>query len=306
MKMFSYILFIVVYICTYVTTSTKNDVVLTPFGWWPHSCVHGVESGSEIVNEQDYFLVKHPLNNVVAKIDRCDINTIKQAQHNNNGNENVNAIDGDGWQVYVKQDVGSTVSALLGDWIVPANPSKSGQTLFTFTGLQNIDWVPPNPPPTESFDIIQPVLQYGVSDAGGGSYWSIASWYVTLGRDVVYSKLQKVDAGDRLFGNMTKTGDDTWFINAVDLTSKVSSYISVTKSVLTSQPWIYVTLEVYDVFACEQYPEIGSQLPYTNLVLYEDGQIVSAQWQVGTDGQNPPICNATIEIVSDSAVTITW
>jgi len=69
--------------------------------------------------------------------------------------------------VYVHQDVGSNVSALLGQWTVPDAPDEGGATLFTFTGLQNIDWVPPQPQPTQSFDIIQPVLQYGSSSAGG-------------------------------------------------------------------------------------------------------------------------------------------
>ena len=42
--------------------------------------------------------------------------------------------------------------------------------------MQNIDWVPPDNGPKGKFDIIQPVLQYGPSSAGGGKFWSISSW----------------------------------------------------------------------------------------------------------------------------------
>jgi len=64
-----------------------------------------------------------------------------------------------------------------------------------FTGLQSDNWVPvanePSAPPT--FDIIQPVLQFGGgSENGGGRYWGIASWYVTLNNGALYSDLIKV------------------------------------------------------------------------------------------------------------------
>ena len=36
------------------------------------------------------------------------------------------------------------------------------------------------------------------------------------------------------------------------------------------------------------------------------GMEVNADWEVGTDGQNPPICDAKIEIKNANAVTITW
>ena len=53
--------------------------------------------------------------------------------------------------------------------------TDSTQTLFLFIGAQNIDWIPPASGPKSKFDIIQPVLQYGVSGAGGGEFWSISS-----------------------------------------------------------------------------------------------------------------------------------
>ena len=54
-------------------------------------------------------------------------------------------------------------------WVVPPAPSASdGQTVFLFNGLQ----------PDNGAHILQPVLQWGPSAAGGGNYWSITNWYV--------------------------------------------------------------------------------------------------------------------------------
>ena len=105
---------------------------------------------------------------------------------------------------------------------------------------------------------------------------------------------------------MTKTGDEEWYINAVDDSTNVNSDITVKKSRLSSQPWSYVTLEVYDVISCDQYPAAGTPIPYTELKLYLNGQNVDPTWEIGTDGQDPPICDSSIKIVDDNTVTITF
>jgi hypothetical protein len=46
------------------------------------------------------------------------------------------------------------------------------------------------------------MLQYGPSAAGGWDYWAIASWYVTLTDDVIYSEIQTVQSGDVIFGTL--------------------------------------------------------------------------------------------------------
>merc|ERR1712228_781847 len=217
-------------------------------------------------------------------------------------------VNGNGWQVYTKMDVGN-VSAFTGQWNVPSAPSKDGQILYTFTGLQNIDWVPPEKDPDEPFDIIQPVLQYGRTPAGGGAYWGVASWYVTLKAGAIHSELLRVEPDHIIFGNMTQTGEDQWFINSVDMTSTATrnnTSLIVSKSILKSQPWAYVTLEVYDVESCEQYPPSGTQMNYTNMQLYKGKDDISINFVIGTDGQSPPICDASISIPKSNDVSITF
>jgi len=130
----------------------------------------------------------------------------------------------------------------------------------------------------------------------------MASWYVTLGSDVVYTALQRVDSKVVLFGNMTMTGSDTWYIDSVDTSNNIHANLSISRSILTSQPWAYVTLEVYDIYSCTNYPK--DVIPYTNLQIFVNKKVVTPQWEVGKSGQVPPICNSSVSIADPGDVTI--
>ncbi|PPQ86214.1 hypothetical protein CVT25_006894 [Psilocybe cyanescens] len=63
-----------------------------------------------------------------------------------------------------------SVSGFQSNWALPPLPQvNSGQLLMYFAALA---------PPTVDA-LIQPTLQYGVSAAGGGPFWSLASWFIT-------------------------------------------------------------------------------------------------------------------------------
>jgi hypothetical protein len=96
---------------------------------------------------------------------------------------------GSGWisYGYWNNDTGSSLTSFRATWTVPPAPSTdSGQTIFLFNGIQNYG---------SNYGILQPVLQWGPSAAAGGSYWSIASWYVTSGGDAFHTTLVQVDEG---------------------------------------------------------------------------------------------------------------
>jgi hypothetical protein len=83
------------------------------------------------------------------------------------------------------------ISSLRATWRVPPEPeTRSGQTIFLFMAMQ--DPIPMT---------LLPALQWGTSAAGGGDYWSVASWYVggTTGA-VFHGELVRVDVGDELNG----------------------------------------------------------------------------------------------------------
>ena len=89
---------------------------------------------------------------------------------------------GTGWITYASwtNDTGTPVSRFATTWTVPPEPrTANGQTIFLFNGIQN------------STMIYQPVLQWGPSAAGGGSYWAVASWYA----DGQSGQIVPLDAG---------------------------------------------------------------------------------------------------------------
>ncbi len=105
---------------------------------------------------------------------------------------------GQGWIVYADwtSAAAGPVSRFSATWTVPQPPqTPSGQTLFLFSAMQNASMM------------AEAVLQWGVSAAGGGPYWSAACWYVDkAGGAVRHSELVPVKPGDVLTAVMTLTG----------------------------------------------------------------------------------------------------
>ena len=64
--------------------------------------------------------------------------------------------------------------------------------------------------------IIQPVLQWGISPAGGGKYWSVCNWFVMSEDHYFHDSLIKVNPGDRLQGVVKRLAitDSTYLYNA--------------------------------------------------------------------------------------------
>lgn len=82
----------------------------------------------------------------------------------------------DGWDAYAqwKNNIDEEINSFVTSWDVPGPPfSYDRQTLFIFNALEPIRTDDP-----DSLQILQPVLQHGVSAAGGGGYRAIASWYL--------------------------------------------------------------------------------------------------------------------------------
>jgi len=196
------------------------------------------------------------------------------------------------------------LQVFLGCFSVPDAPATSNdQTLFMFTGLQNENWIPgPNSPPApDDFEIIQPVLQWGSSAGGGGPYWTLASWYVTVYNGFLISDLISVNAGDIIFGNMTLIGPSTWFISGVPQSSGLPTSLTATKKNLKVNPWAYCTLEVYgDSGDCDEYPTQPNV--YTKLQVSDNKKQIVPLWKKSITPQ--PICGETVSVESPSQVTI--
>jgi hypothetical protein len=114
------------------------------------------------------------------------------------GSEPVTPL-GRGWIAFAHwtNEDSERVSAFRSTWTVPPEPAtRSGQTIFLFLAMQ--DTIPMT---------LLPALQWGPSAAGGGEYWSVASWYVggTTGA-VFHGELVPVNVGDELTGAISLVG----------------------------------------------------------------------------------------------------
>ena len=98
---------------------------------------------------------------------------------------------GRGWIAFAhwRNEGSEPISSFRSTLRVPPEPeTRSGQTVFLFPAMQ--DPIPMT---------LVPALQWGPSAAGGGEYWSVASWYVggTTGA-VFHGELVPVNTGDEL------------------------------------------------------------------------------------------------------------
>jgi len=130
------------------------------------------------------------------------------------------------------------------DWIVPSPPrSNEKQIIYLYNGLVTID--------SGVSHIVQPVLQWGNTPAGGGEYWAISNWYVS-DTYFFHDSLIRVEPGTKLEG-----------IIKLNLTSNSKySYSSFFKNFpsclqIDNLPRLVepeIALETYFINNCDQYP----------------------------------------------------
>jgi hypothetical protein len=247
----------------------------------PSKCVHALEEHDVVETVgREFHIIKQNGSRMV--FEECSSSGIGV------GVDGVGAPSG--WVAYAQYNAASGVTMFNGQWQVPQKPSNTNdqQTLFLFTGLQNAVFEEQSP------TIIQPVLQWGPSDAGGGQYWSIASWFVGNG-NAAFSQLKIVYPGDIIYGSMSINSNGRWVILTQDKTIGQSTSLTTTTSI--NEPYAFVTLEVYNVNGCTDYPQSAS-VPFNGLQLS-----VTPSWMP----QNPyQFCNENIAVNSPSSIVITF
>ena len=231
-------------------------LVLTPGGFRPASRAHRIEAEHHLDLAGGRLRKVHRSGRTVADFGPLEHaatpppsrpgNVARGAPAPRSAIEAVPGLGG-GWIAYAgwTNTSGAPVSLLRTTWTVPPPPrTQSGQTVFLFNGIENATM------------IYQPVLQWGVSAAGGGDYWAIASWYAAgPGGHSFYSPLTPVAAGTELVGVMTLT----------DRSSTGCSYEAAFEGfAATSLPvrnvpelsWCVQTLEAYGIGARSDYPPV--------------------------------------------------
>ena len=157
-------------------------------------------------------------------------------------------VEADQWNVPLSSS--DDIDYMAGSWTVPSYPSANGALIYLFNGIE----------PSSASWMLQPVLQYGVSPAGGGNYWAIASWLVSSNQ-AFHSPLATVYPGNSISGftEMTAISGSTkyWEVEAKDTTTGSYSYLSAD---VPGQHWTWAyagVLEAYNITSCSQFPSNG-------------------------------------------------
>lgn len=218
-------------------------------------CVHEIPNGATVeVGSDDQISGDVRMNGVlIAHYEDCpEAPIITRPLGASNSLEN-DPGTGNGWveasNWLVSLGSGDNLDEIAGNWNVPTDPSTNGALIYLFNGME----------PSTFKWILQPVLQYGDSPAGGGNFWGIASWLV--GSKAYHSPLEKVNAKDALRGYTIITsvsgGTIHWKVDAKDNTTGAFSYLNART---TGLQWTWAlagVLEVYGVTSCSEFPASG-------------------------------------------------
>jgi hypothetical protein len=286
----------VVLLAVLVQALAKDDKVITPFGKWSKSCTYYVDADTQIVDETTRTVLMNLKTSGKKVIPPCQT---KQSKPDYRGRSTEGTRLPEGWAAYGWVKSPADLTSYNGSWVVPADPSKDiDQTLFLFTGLQNSYSTAMTGGRVDVVNIIQPVLQFGPSAAGGGKYWALASWYVDSNDNAFWSKLSNTTSGNSILGTMLDTGDSktgNWIINSVDSTAGTNTTLNIKTN--TTEPFAFVTLEVYTVTNCDEYPH-GS-VSFADLAFTPTFE---PKWAPATQKG----CNESVTVNDDKSVTINF
>jgi hypothetical protein len=222
-------------------SQTKNGIGYTPFGPVSQSNIHYINNKQNIEIKNEWVQIKNSKSsNIVSTVD-------KKIQKK--GNEISSQIRyTNGWNTYAYSPKRPRFFSTK--WIVPPPPKENrGQLLYIFNALFGREFLSDG---SFSDHIIQPVLQWGRSPAGGGDYWAICNWYVA-GENYYYDSLIKVNQNTILEGIIERSYySDTSF-------SYKSSFSGYTTSLHANNlPLLEIAYEALESYGADNhadYPE---------------------------------------------------
>jgi hypothetical protein len=197
----------------------------------------------------------------------------------------------------------SPISFFTATWTVPPPPpSFTGQTLFLFNSIEAPEYTSAV---GSSTAIVLPVLQYGVSAAGGGAYWAVASWYI-VGDTVYHTSLVTVEVGQFLVGEITRDGK-LFGISNNNYVAYFSGLSSTTLSVWGAKELVLATtaLQGYTVLSDAGYPQ--SPMVFSSINLKTTAGVPSVDWLPVSDWTGNSIsvfCTVNTQGARNAKVTI--
>jgi hypothetical protein len=230
------------------------------------SCVHEVPDGAEIEKHSDASVSVRVNGRPTASHQRCAHPFVRtSAQHREERGEERTMSDllppaVNGWlmslDAFAPSNSGRNwFSRMAGRWRVPHDPPTNGALIYIFNSLQSSG---------TDFEIVQPVLQYGNNGYFGSNAWRIASWWVDSDGNALYSTPKTVSFYTEIRGSITRSsgtcdsaGLCSWAITTS--TDTTSTTLNVAKATIHGRMnrANAVALEVYDVDACTDLPDIN-------------------------------------------------
>ncbi|PPQ92146.1 hypothetical protein CVT25_008771 [Psilocybe cyanescens] len=264
--------------------AAADGTVNTPVGPVPASRVHLVPDGARVVQDEQSV-------NVVASNGTTLFSTpfVKDDGIETPGSLTRRALQSGYVELaFWGNTAPSPIASFSTLWSVPNVPENvDGQLLYLFNGLE-----------PQSFDaILQPVLQFGVSPAGGGNFWSVASWWLS-GSDVFHTPITQVNVGQNLVGVMTLQSTSTsggvtsYNYNSV-FTGIPASSISI-----TSTEELTITFEALEIYGASGPTDLPRGLTSMRAIdiVNQDGQRPPVNWEVNADTAE----GFTVNIVSNA------
>lgn len=225
----------------------NDEIVYTPAGPALKSNVHLVKRGYYLnVRKCNVQIIQTKTGSVCEEFS----NVIPKNRGILFSDSNIKSVNyNNGWIEYVQivPNNNELILSFSTNWIVPSPPtSKSNQTIYLFNAISSMY--------SGVSNILQPVLQWGPSPAGGGNYWAICNWYVSSNNQYFHDSLIKVNSGDNLHGlvELISKSNDTAF-------NYVSSFAEIPGSELKVNNihqlmYAYEALEAYNIQHCTDYP----------------------------------------------------
>lgn len=237
-----------------LVSKTQQEVIYTPFGPALKSNIHFVNNNYHLlINGSSIQLVQTKTGVISQEFNYISTKYETNSLSDSKNETSLSSISSqDGWityaecQVYVPNPKTTYFSA---EWIVPSPPLKySDQIIYLFIGLEGTKILDDG----NSAYILQPVLQWGETPAGGGKYWAICNWLVFNRDQFFYDSLIKVNSGDKLQGviKLTSNSDTSYAYN-----SSFTGYptgLDVYNLPRLETP--YFALEAYNIEICDEYP----------------------------------------------------
>ncbi|KAJ7493845.1 hypothetical protein FB451DRAFT_449591 [Mycena latifolia] len=274
------------FLAQFTLAAPTAETVLTPGGYRVKANIHEIPAGGSLAHVGEEIHVLAANGTVVHKAIKGGPTPVKSAV----------SPEQTGWVAYASWlNTGSSpISSFTTTWKVPAVPAANhGQTVFLFNSIE----------PNSGTAILQPVLQYGPSAAGGGAFWAVATWYLDSS-NTFFTTPVRTSVGATLNGVITLTSSSGSSFSYTSAFSNIAG-TSLSISGAAQLTWATETLEAYGVTSASDYPAGSTVFSGINLKL-ASGAVPTVSWSKVSDAADGLTTTINTNGATNAQVTITY